>query len=80
MARGRKMLTDAAAIELVMGELRRQREQDPKPFVDKHQGYSVALEKLEDLREGVRDFENRDMRDAARELAAMAIRFMVDCT
>jgi hypothetical protein len=49
-----------------------------------HEGYAIILEELEELWEEVKKQHNeRDktkMRNEAMQVAAMAMRFMVDCT
>ena len=54
------------------------------PMNTPHEGYAVILEELEELWEQVRhkqiDHSKALMRDEARQVAAMAIRFMVDLT
>jgi len=57
---------------------------DHKPFNSPHEGYAVMLEELDELWEEVKmrpgkRSEGR-MRSEARQVAAMAIRFMLECT
>ena len=54
------------------------------PFNSPHEGYAVILEELEELWEEVRKRRSkrskRRMRIEAKQVAAMAIRFMTDLT
>jgi len=78
--RKRRQLTDADAIEKVLAELRSAREKFPARFNSPHEGHSVIREELDELWEAVRGFENSDARAEAIQVAAMAIRFAVECT
>jgi hypothetical protein len=78
--RARRQLTDAEAVERVLGELRRAREKFPARFNSKHEGFGVLREEVDELWECVREFENTDPRLEAAQVAAMAIRFLVECT
>ena len=55
-----------------------------KPFNSAHEGYAVILEELDELWEEVRKNGARrspeKMRDEAIQVAAMAMRFVVDVT
>ena len=54
------------------------------PMTSPHEGYAVILEELDELWEEVRKKpaarSKEKMRAEAKQIAAMAIRFMVDCT
>jgi len=58
--------------------------QKHKPFNSAHEGYAVILEELDELKTEV--WKNEKLRDSgrlrleARQVAAMAIRFMVELT
>lgn len=71
---------DAAFLE-VRTELESATTHHP-PMVSAHEGYAVILEELDELKEHVwmkpklRDV--RAMREEARQVAAMAVRFMID--
>lgn len=75
-----RALTDAEAVERVLGELRRAREKFPARFNSKHEGFGVLREEVDELWEAVRELENTDPRAEAIQVAAMAIRFVVECT
>lgn len=50
------------------------------PFRSGHEGYAVMLEEMDELWEAVRSkrFSKKDQYNEAMQVAAMAIRFMVD--
>jgi hypothetical protein len=52
------------------------------PFNSAHEGYSILLEEMEELREHVRAKEDKTnmnaMREEAVQVAAMALRFIID--
>jgi hypothetical protein len=77
--RSRKRITDAEAVERVLAELRRAREKFPRPFNSPHEGFGVMREEVDELWETVRGLEG-DMRAEAVQVAAMALRFLVECT
>ena len=66
-----------------MDELTRAQDRFP-PFRSPHEGYAILLEEVEELWEIVRrqhgDRPKEDMVAEAKQVAAMAIRFMVDLT
>lgn len=70
----------AVAVELDAAQLRFE------PFASTHEGYAVLLEELDELWAEVKDDKRRDdlrkaaLRNEATQLAAMALRFMVDLT
>lgn len=53
-------------------------------FLSAHEGYAVILEEMDELWETVKRNQKNacpnEMRDEAKQVAAMAIRFMIDCT
>ena len=51
-------------------------------FHSTHEGYAVILEELDELWDEIKSHEGRtyNMRMEAKQVAAMAIRFMTDCT
>jgi cytochrome c556 len=80
MQKHRKPVTDAEAVERTLAELRKAREKFPARFNSPHEGFGVLREEVDELWEAVRDLENTDGRLEAAQVAAMAIRFMVECT
>lgn len=78
--RARRAIGDAEAIERVIAELRRARDKFPARFNSKHEGFGVLREEVDELWEAVRDIEGTDARAEAVQVAAMAIRFIVECT
>lgn len=75
--RKRRPVTDAEAIERVLAELR---EKFPRPFNTPHEGFAVLKEEVDELWEAVRGFDGGDARAEAVQVAAMAIRFIVEST
>lgn len=52
-------------------------------FANPHEGYAVLLEEVDELWEVVKTKQPQDkerLRAEARQVAAMAIRFMLECT
>ncbi len=74
-------MRDRAALLEVQEEISRARAQHG-PFNSAHEGYAVILEELDELWEEVRHRREarlaHRLRDEARQVAAMAIRFMTD--
>jgi len=74
-------MTDQQAIASVRVELRRAREKFPR-FNSAHEGYAVILEEMDELWDEVmkkRVARSKSvMREEAIQIAAMAVRFMVD--
>jgi hypothetical protein len=74
----------AAAFIEVSDELASARERFPVPFHTPHEGWAVIREELDELWEEVKDNKRPDaervplMRKEAMQVAAMAIRFMLD--
>lgn len=74
-------VNDREAADQVVAEITRARTKFP-PFHSAHEGYAVLLEEVRELEAEV--FKNEKIRDPqrlqdeARQVAAMAIRFMVD--
>jgi hypothetical protein len=71
----------AAALKDVIAELRRAQADYP-PFASAHEGYAIILEELDELWIEVMKRPDRRlgraMRDEAKQVAAMALRFMID--
>ena len=67
------------AIQLVEDELERAAE-NFGPFVDNHQGYAIILEELDELWDVIKCKEgtNAELKSEAKQVAAMALRFLVD--
>lgn len=72
-------MTDAEAIKEIARELERARKIFA-PFNSAHEGYSIILEEKDELWEEikVKHQSKNKMRKEAIQLAAMAIRFIVD--
>jgi hypothetical protein len=70
------------ALTEIKNELRRAQENYP-PFNSAHEGYAIMLEEMEELFEHVKvKQKNRNisaMGEEAKQIAAMAIRFYLDC-
>lgn len=47
-------------------------------FRSSHEGYAIILEELDELWDGVKNNDGRNMREEVIQVAAMAIRFYVD--
>lgn len=71
------------ALEMIAMELSQAQRSFPK-FRSPHEGWAIITEELDELKEEVfKQHEVRDkevMRDEAKQVAAMAMRFMVDLT
>ena len=78
--RNKRPINDAEAVEKTLAELRSARTKFPARFNSKHEGFSVLREEVDELWEAVRDLEGTDARAEAIQVAAMAIRFIVECT
>lgn len=54
------------------------------PFRSPHEGFAIILEELDELWEEVKQQHDvrssKDMRSEAKQVAAMALRFMIDLT
>ena len=51
-----------------------------KPFHGTHEGYSVILEEVDELWDNIKyNSDPYTLREEAVQVAAMAVRFMVDC-
>lgn len=76
-----RQLTDTQAIEKVLGALNAERSESPERRTP-HDGYArlkLTLDELsEDLREDLDG--NRGSRDIGLRLAALALRFLIECT
>jgi predicted oxidoreductase (fatty acid repression mutant protein) len=66
----------------VTGELRRALALYPRPFNSPHEGYAILREEVDELWDEVKQRERSKvaMRKEAKQVAAMAIQFMMDCT
>lgn len=69
----------ATSLICVEQELRQAREKFG-PFNSAHEGYAVILEELDELWEAVRRNDVQQQHDEAIQVAAMALRFLVDIT
>lgn len=50
------------------------------PFASAHEGYAVIKEELEELWDEIKSGQDKfRMRDEATQVAAMAMRFLIDC-
>lgn len=49
-------------------------------FHSPHEGWAIIKEELDELWEEVQAHNTQEMRDEAKQVAAMALRFMVDLT
>lgn len=68
------------AFKEVLAELNRATEKYGS-FTSTHEGYAVILEELDELWDEVKtNGSNERLRKEATQVAAMAIRFMLDCT
>lgn len=72
---------EESAFEDVLTEYCRAREDYP-PMASAHEGFAVLLEEVDELWEQVRikqkNHDHKSMRKEAKQIAAMAIRFMID--
>lgn len=51
-----------------------------KPFSSPHEGYAVILEELDELWDDIKKNKSpEELRCEAKQVAAMAMRFLVDC-
>lgn len=78
-------LQDRVAVALVEAEMElRAASEKFAPFNSAHEGYAVLLEEVDELWDEVKirtDFRSREkMRKEAIQVAAMALRFVVDLT
>ena len=73
--------TKERAIALAaLEELRRARKKFPKPFNSPHEGWAVLREEVDELWDEVKaDSDAKTMRSEAIQVAAMALRFMLEC-
>jgi hypothetical protein len=66
---------------MIYDEYMRASKKFPK-FTSSHEGYAIILEELDELWEAIKskDTNNLWTRGEASQVAAMALRYMVDCT
>ena len=50
-----------------------------KPFTSKHEGFAILLEEVDELWHEVKHGGKKKMKEEAIQVAAMAMRFLVDC-
>jgi hypothetical protein len=68
------------AVQQVMTELSKTTDK-AVPIASPHEGYAFLKDELDDLYEAVRTNSGKPhQRAEAKHIAAMAIRFMIDCT
>jgi molybdopterin biosynthesis enzyme len=74
-------VTKEQAFARVLAELERAQGLFP-PFHSAHEGYAVLLEEVDELKETVfkKGFTSADQCQEAQQVAAMALRFLVDLT
>lgn len=65
------------AIATAYDELERAQEKFP-PFNSAHEGYAVILEEMDELWQEVKHGTKKRQREEAVQVAAMALRFLVD--
>jgi hypothetical protein len=51
----------------------------PVPFRSSHEGYAVILEEMDELWEDIKAGRYQQAQLEAKQVAAMAVRFMMDC-
>ena len=70
------------AMKLVIDEFHCAREMFPDPFHTNHEGYAVLLEEMDELWDAIKEVKPSGMtdqiRDEAVQVAAMALRFLVE--
>jgi hypothetical protein len=64
-------------MEEIQKELKRARKKFPS-FKSQHEGYAVILEELDELWDNVKTNKRNDARKEAIQVAAMAMRFILD--
>jgi hypothetical protein len=67
-----------AAVDLIVAELRRGQEKFPAGFHSGHEGYAVILEELDELWDEVKRDDQVSQAKEAVQVAAMALRFLVE--
>lgn len=72
-------MNDTAAATAALEELARARENFP-PFNSAHEGYAVILEELDEAWEAIKVNNIEAARQEIVQVAAMALRFLVDVT
>ncbi len=83
--RGMETTPTGKAIEDTLTELNRAMKVFVRPFASAHEGFAILKEEVDELWEDVRmnqlsdpEYRNRCMRKEAIQVAAMAIRFVVE--
>jgi hypothetical protein len=67
-----------AALREVRDEVSRTLRKQPRSFSSPHEGYAVILDRLDELWMQVRGDDRIRARELAIQVAAMAVRFMID--
>lgn len=67
----------ALGLNAIADEIKRAQEKFP-PFAGAHEGYAVLLEEVDELWHEVKHGTRDRMREEALQVAAMALRFLVD--
>ena len=70
-------MTSKHAMDKVMAELERATE-NFGTFANSHEGYAVLLEEVDELWDAIKSNDHYLARDEAVQVAAMAVRFLVD--
>ena len=67
------------ATNLILEEYELASEEFP-PMNSSHEGYAIILEELDELWEAIKkDQCSKDLKDEAKQVGAMALRFLIDC-
>lgn len=80
MARGKRALTAADAIEKVLGELRASMEARPVRLASPEEGFAFLRIQFEEVFEAVRPLDGTNLRTELLKLAALAVRVAVEST
>jgi hypothetical protein len=68
---------EEGVIAMVVAELRKARAKFPQ-FNSAHEGYAVLLEEVDELWDAIKRNDDANAREEAQQVAAMAIRFLLD--